>query len=199
MKLTNSFEVAAPPDRVWDFLLDLERVTPCMPGAELGDLPDDRTWKGKMNVKLGAVTLSYAASVVIDEKDEARHTVTLKANGRETRGKGMAAATINSSVQSADDGGSHVVIDTDLTISGAIAQYGRGMIGDVSERLTGEFASCLQAQITAPNNNDRLREVQAAKPIGGLRLFLWVMARAVGRVFTRIGRALRSLFGGESR
>ncbi len=87
MKLTNSFEVDAPPERVWDFLLDLERVTPCMPGAELSDLPDERTWKGKVNIKLGAVTLSYAANVVIDEKDEASHTVTLKANGQRRTGR----------------------------------------------------------------------------------------------------------------
>jgi carbon monoxide dehydrogenase subunit G len=185
MKLTNSFEVAAPPDRVWDFLLDLERVTPCMPGAELIDLPDERTWKGKVNVKLGAVGLSYGATVVIDEKDEAAHTVTLKANGRELRGKGMAAATINSRVEPAGDGGSQVLVVTDLTISGAMAQYGGGMIGVVAERLTGEFAGCLQAQLAAPANGSPAPapEVPAAKPIGGLRLMLWAIGRSIASLF----------------
>jgi carbon monoxide dehydrogenase subunit G len=183
MKLTNSFEVAAPPERVWDFLLDLERVTPCMPGAELLELPDDRTWKGKVNVKLGAVTFAYGVTVVIEAEDEAAYTVTLKANGRELRGKGMAAATINSRVEPASGGGSRVDVVTDLTISGAVAQYGRGMIGVVAERLTGEFADCLQAHLAAPPDAPPPQEVQAAKPIGGLRLLVWAVVRAFTSLF----------------
>ena len=193
MKLENAFEVPAPPERVWDFLLDLERVTPCMPGAELTELPDERTWKGKVNVKLGAVSLSYAATVVIDEKDEQSRSVVLKASGRETRGKGMASATIKSSVQPAGDGGTQVILATDLTITGAVAQYGRGMIADVSKRLTGEFADCLRAQITGPPAGGEA-PAPTAKPIRGIRLALWAMARAVGRVFVRVGRTIRSLF-----
>ena len=104
MELENSFEVAAPPERVWEFLLDLERVTPCMPGAELEELVDERTWKGSVTVKLGAVKLSYASTVVIEERDDAAHRVVLKASGREKRGKGMANATINSQVEPAGDG-----------------------------------------------------------------------------------------------
>src|SRR5262245_8927091 len=146
MELEDSFDVPAPPESVWDFLLDLERVTPCMPGAELEELVDERTWKGSVTVKLGAVKLAYASTVVIEERDDAERRVVLKASGREKRGKGMANATIRSQVQQAD-GVTHVTMTTDLTISGAVAQYGRGMIADVSKRLTGEFANCLQAQL----------------------------------------------------
>jgi uncharacterized protein len=202
LDLENSFEVTAPPERVWDFMLDLERVTPCMPGAELEDLPDQRTWKGKVKVKLGAVSLSYAATAVIEEQDEQARTVVIKANGRETRGKGTATATINSRLEPIDGGGTRVLMHTDLTISGAVAQYGRGMIADVSGRLTGEFANCLQARIGAPEASEGERPnaqiaaeaAPAAKPIGGLRLGLWAIWRAIVRFFRRLGQGIGALF-----
>jgi len=198
MEFENAFEVGAPPEHVWDFLLDLERVTPCMPGAELTELPDERTWKGKVTVKLGAVSLSYAATVVVEEQDEQRGTARLKASGRETRGKGTASATINSKLEPIDDGSTRVVMQTDLTITGPAAQYGRGMIADVSARLTREFADCLKARIEAPEAEPGAEvapeAAPAAKPISGIRLGLWALARAVGRFFARIGRAISSLF-----
>ena len=196
MELENTFEVQAPPEQVWEYLLDLERVTPCMPGAELQELPDERSWKGKVSVKLGAVGLSYAATALIDERDDEVRSVVLKANGRETRGRGMAQATINSSVQPAADGGSRVTMHTDLTISGAVAQYGRGMIADVSKRLTDEFADCLQARIAAPATHEKA-EPPVAKPIAGVRLALWAVAHALRRLVGRIGEAVRSLFRRE--
>lgn len=196
MELENSFEVPAPPEQVWEFMLDLERVTPCMPGAELEELVDERTWKGSVTVKLGAVKLSYASTVVIEERDDAARRVVLKASGREKRGKGMANATINSRVEPAD-GATRVTMATDLTISGAVAQYGRGMIADVSRRLTDEFASCLKAQLAArPAGEAPAAEPPApgakAKPIGGIRLGLWALVRAIGRA---IARVFRRLFG----
>jgi carbon monoxide dehydrogenase subunit G len=205
VELENSFAVAAPPDRVWEFLLDLERVTPCMPGAELEELVDERTWKGSVTVRLGAVKLSYASTVVIEERDDAQRRVVLKASGREKRGKGMANATINSRVEAGADGSAHVTMSTDLTISGAVAQYGRGMIADVSKRLTDEFASCLQAQLAAqpagaaPGTGPEAGEAGSgapsaaappappqAKPISGIRLALWALLRAIGRFFKRL-------------
>jgi uncharacterized protein len=213
MELENSFEVPAPPEQVWNYLLDLEQVTPCMPGAELEELVDERTWKGSVTIRLGAVKLSYASTVVIEERDDAERRLVMKASGREKRGKGTAKATINSRVDQAEDGGARVTMATDLTISGAVAQYGRGMIADVSKRLTGEFANCLKTQLASqpareapetkpspapPAAGETAAAAPAApppppappraKPIGGLRLGLWALFRAIGRALRRLFR-----------
>jgi carbon monoxide dehydrogenase subunit G len=201
VELENSFEVEAPRARVWDFLLDLERVTPCMPGAELDELPDENTWKGRVTVKLGAVSLSYAATAVIAERDEGAGRVLIEAQGRETKGKGRASATINSTVE--ESGGvTKVAMHTDLKISGPAARYGRGMIADVSKRLTGEFANCLKATIETGEGSDPSggRPIQApatAKPVGGLRIAAWAVGRAIVRGIRRVFAAIRSLFSGR--
>jgi uncharacterized protein len=210
VKLEDSFEVSAPVERVWDFMLDLERVTPCMPGAELIELPDERTWKGKVKIKLGAVSLSYATTAVIAEQDDQARRVVIEASGRETRGKGTAKATIESRLEPGADGTTRVVMSTDLTISGAVAQYGRGMIADVSKRLTSEFANCLGERIAAPDAGDggdgapsggdraaapaAAEPAPVAKPIGGLRLGAWALWRAIVRFFGRVGRAIAAPF-----
>src|SRR5439155_24471124 len=148
MRIQDEFEVKAPIDRVWAYLLDVGKIAPCAPGAELTEVVDDHTWKGKVNVKVGPVAMSFAGTVVVQERDDQVHVVVLKADGREQRAKGAASALVRSRLQ-AVDGGTKVSIDTDLTISGAVAQYGRGMVGDISQRLTKEFADCLQAKIAA--------------------------------------------------
>jgi carbon monoxide dehydrogenase subunit G len=193
MELENSFEVPAPPDLVWNYLLDLEQVTPCMPGAELEELVDERTWKGSVTIKLGAVKLSYASTVVIEERDDAARRILMKASGREKRGKGTANATINSKVEDPGDGTSRVTMATDLTISGAVAQYGRGMIADVSKRLTGEFADCLKARLASqpagrPPAGASADPLPRARPIGGLRLGLWALLGAIARAIRRLFR-----------
>jgi carbon monoxide dehydrogenase subunit G len=195
VQLESSFQAAAPPEQVWEFMLDLERVTPCMPGAELEELVDEKTWKGKMSVKLGAVSLAYATTVVIAERDDANRTVVLKADARETRGKGMAKATVTSKVEPSDGGESEVEIVTDLTLTGAVAQYGRGMIADVSKRLTDEFASCISSRLSAPAETGNAEaEPAAAKPIGGLRLGAWAFFRAIGRQLKRLWEAISAPF-----
>lgn len=193
MQLENSLEVALPRAQVWEFMLDVERVAPCMPGAELTEVVDEKTWKGKVAVKLGPVSLSYAGSVVMQERDDDAMRVVLKADGTETKGKGVASALVTSTLEAADAGGTRVRILTDLTLSGAVAQYGRGMIGDVSQRLTDQFAECLAATLTAAESE---APPPQAKPVGGIRLGLWAFARAVGRFFGRIWRSIASLFGG---
>ncbi len=148
MRIENEFTVRAPIDHVWDYLLDVERVAPCMPGAQLTEVVDERTWKGKTNVKVGPVSMSFAGTVVLTDRDDQAHRVALKADGREQKGKGAASAAVVSYLEPVD-GGTRVRIETDLTITGAVAQYGRGMIGDISQRLTNEFAKCLEANIGA--------------------------------------------------
>jgi uncharacterized protein len=179
---------------VWEFLLDLERVTPCMPGAELEELVDERTWKGTMNVKLGAVSLSYATTVVVDERDDANREAVLKADARETRGKGMASATVRSKVEPSGEGKTSVKLVTDLTVTGAVAQYGRGMIADVSRRLTDEFANCIGSRLATPAEAGAGEEPVVAKPIGGLRLGLWAFLRAIGRQLKRLWGAITGPF-----
>jgi carbon monoxide dehydrogenase subunit G len=146
--IENDFVVKAPVETVWAFLLDVDRVAPCMPGAQLTDVVDDHTWKGKTSIKVGPVSLSFAGTVVIEERDDAAHRVRLKANGREQRGKGAASASVVSRLEETGEG-TKVAMQTDLTITGAVAQYGRGMILDISQRMTKEFAGCLQASIAA--------------------------------------------------
>lgn len=148
MRIENDFEVAAPLEQVWKYLLDVEKVAPCVPGGQLTEVVDDHTWKGKVTMKLGPVTLAFNGVVTLQERDEDAHRVVLKAEGREQRGKGAANALSTSRLEANGDR-TKVSIETDLTITGAVAQYGRGMIGDISQRLTQQFADCLASNIDA--------------------------------------------------
>jgi uncharacterized protein len=202
MLIENEFVVKAPIETVWDYMLDVERVAPCMPGAELTEVVDDRTWKGLTRIKVGPVNLSFTGKVVMEERDDQNHRVRLKAEGREQRGKGAASAKVTSRMEGAP-GGTKVMIETDLTITGAIAQYGRGMMMDISQRLTNQFAGCLEQNIVAsqappatpsPTGSSVTEPAPppaaTAAPVKGLRLGLWALWRAVARFFKR-------LFGGD--
>src|SRR5919199_1832326 len=148
MRIDNSFTVALPVEDAWKVLLDVERIAPCMPGAELQEVTDDE-YRGVVKVKLGAITAQYKGAVRFSEVDEATHYVVLKAEGRETRGQGNASATVTATLQPAGDDRTQVAIETELTISGRIAQFGRGVIADVSSKLLGEFAKCLEKEVLA--------------------------------------------------
>src|SRR5436190_3327062 len=123
MKLENSFEVKAAPETAWDLLLDVPRVIPCMPGAELVETVDDSTWKARMRVKLGPISLSFLTDVHREQVDEAARSVRLAASAREERGRGAATATMESRLESNGDT-TRVTTRTDLTLSGPAAQYG---------------------------------------------------------------------------
>ena len=195
MQIDSEFTVAAPIDQVWAYLLDVERVAPCMPGAELTEVVDDHTWKGKTSIKVGPVALSFAGTVVLQERDDAAHRVVLKARGMEQRGKGAASASVVSRLEEVASG-TKVMLQADLTISGAVAQYGRGMIQDISQRLTAEFAACLEQNITAEAASgpgsaaEPTAPAAVARPVKGFRLGLWATWRAIVRFFSR-------LFGGS--
>ena len=184
MRLENSFEVDAPPERAWDLLMDVPRIVPCMPGATLDEVVDDSNWKATMQVKLGPIGLVFATDVSRGEVDEAARRVTLAAKGRETRNRGRASATIESSLAAAN-GGTRVDIVTDLSLSGTVAQYGRGMIEDISSQMVTTFAQCLQAQLGDSAEAAEEAVAAQAKPISGLSLFLGSLWRRLRRLFGR--------------
>lgn len=148
MELTNAFTVPAPVDEAWARLLDLQAIAPCLPGATLTGVDGD-DFTGTVKVKLGPISLTYKGSGRISERDEAAHRAVVEASGRETRGPGTATATITATLAAEADG-TRVDVVTDLTVTGRPAQFGRGMLADVSARLLDQFAECLGAQLRQP-------------------------------------------------
>jgi carbon monoxide dehydrogenase subunit G len=148
MKLNNEFTVDVPVEDVWNVLLDLERITPCLPGASLTEETGEREYDGAMKVKLGPVTQQYKGTVKIQEADESAHRAVLRADGKDARGQGTASATIVSTLHDEGNGSTRVSVETDMQITGRAAQFGQGIQQQVSEKLLGRFADCLEEEIT---------------------------------------------------
>jgi len=146
MKLENEFTVDVLVDEVWNVLLDLERVTPCLPGAALTEESGDE-YKGEMKVRLGPVTQNYNGTVKIEEADESAHRAVIRADGKDARGQGTASATITSTLHDEGNGSTRVNVETDMQITGRAAQFGRGVQQEVAEKLLTQFAECLEEQI----------------------------------------------------
>lgn len=149
MQITNSFAVKASPDVVYEFLLDVNNVVSCVPGAELSEVVDPNTFKGKVRIKVGPVTVSYNGTARITSRDAETRSATLEAEGKETTGSGSAQATTVMSV-AADGDDSTVTLATDFTVVGRVAQFGRGIMEDVSRHLVGQAAECIQSKLEAP-------------------------------------------------
>jgi uncharacterized protein len=208
MKLEQSFTVAAPIERVWDALIDVERIAPCLPGAEITGQGPDGAYEGNFTVKLGPTTASYRGSLKMDSLDEASRTATMHANGTDKRGQGGAHAVIVSKLHQEGDETTVDVI-TDFTITGRLARFGRGgMIQDISNRLMKDFANCLQERIeappaaeptvldavvaatpegaaTSPPASGGAKAPTTAKPIGGFSLFFRALFDRLRRLFRR--------------
>jgi carbon monoxide dehydrogenase subunit G len=149
MKLEQSFEVDAPVERVWEALIDIERVAPALPGAAVTGRNEDGTYGGTFTVKIGPTTASYAGKLVMEEVDEQAHRAVMQANGADKRGQGGAKATIVSTLEEVDGAKTKVDVSTDYHITGRLARFGRGgMIEDISEKLLREFARRLQEELT---------------------------------------------------
>jgi uncharacterized protein len=149
VKLEQSFDVAAPLDQVWNALIDVERVAPCLPGASVTERNDDGSFAGTLTIKIGPTTAAYAGRLVMERIDESGHISTMHAQGTDRRGQGGAKATITSSLSETPDG-TRVEVSTDYSITGRLARFGRGgMIEDISKRLLREFAACLQQSLAA--------------------------------------------------
>jgi hypothetical protein len=180
MRLENSFEVPAPPEQAWALLLDVPRVVPCMPGASLTETVDESHWKATVDVKLGPVALTFLADVAREEEDPEARRVKLVANARDTRGRGTAKATIDSSLVPVE-GGTRVDIVTELQLSGPAAQFGRSVVPTVAAQLTADFAECLKRRLdtrpaaaaaTVEDTPPGAPAAQRAEPLHGFSL-LW--------------------------
>jgi len=202
MKLEHSFEVAAPLERVWQKLIDVEQVAPCLPGAEVTEAGDGGTYHGTFSVRLGPTTAAYRGQLAMEDVDESAHRVVMRANGQDKRGQGSAKATIVSTM-SEQAGVTKVEVETDFTITGRLARFGRGgMIQDVSNRLLRDFSTCLQRSIEGPARDEGASASAEApgpnapahpstpgppppKPVGGLALLMGAFWDRIRRLFRR--------------
>jgi uncharacterized protein len=198
MKLEHSFQVAAPLDRVWEALIDVERVAPCLPGAEITEAGEDGTYRGTFSVRLGPTTAAYRGELAMEEVDADAYRAVMRASGQDKRGQGSAKATIVSSMR--EEGGATTVdVETDFTITGRLARFGRGgMIQDVSNRLLRDFSDCLQKTIEGAEATPEAAAAEAgaapspaappaprAKPVSGFSLFFRALLDRIRRAFRR--------------
>ncbi|MFE4990683.1 SRPBCC family protein [Streptomyces mirabilis] len=170
MELHHEFTVPVPVDDAWRALLDVERIAPCMPGATVDDY-DGKTVTGSVKVKVGPITVTYRGTAVFEEQDESAHRMVLIANGKETRGQGTARATVTGTLAERDDG-TAVSVRTDLTVTGRPAQFGRGVMAEVGDKLVGQFAECLArhleeptARAEPPETVEPFRSAQPVRPV----------------------------------
>jgi carbon monoxide dehydrogenase subunit G len=210
--IENEFRATAPVEELWAFLLDVERIAPCMPGAELTETVDERTWKGRVSMKFGPVAMVFAGTVVLQDRDDTAHRVVLSARGTEQKGKGAANASVTSWLEPAGDGASVVKMRADISLTGAAAQLSRGLMPEVSRKLTQQFADCLEQTLAASNvpaaagpsegaapampteavspSPPAAEPPPAAKPVGGISLGL-------SAVWSIVKNFFRRLFGGS--
>lgn len=191
MRFSNSFEVSLPPAEAWKTLMDIPAIAPCLPGAELTEVVDAETYKGKVSVRMGPVVLAFAGTAKFEERDDVAHKARVKAQGVDSKGRGGASAVADFRLEPSG-AGSKVLIDTDLNLTGSVAQYGRGagVIQTIAAQLITQFSKALEKKIAkappsasqtsapaAPPANDP--DVKSeAKPIGGFSLVvkaLWAM------------------------
>ena len=153
MELNDSFEVAHPVEAVWEVITDVERIAPCLPGAQLTGSDGD-VHEGLVKVKVGPITSQYKGKASFTERDDAAHRLLMSASGRDTRGAGNASAEITVALEAVTEASTRVSVHTDLTITGKVAQFGRGVLADVSRKLMGQFADNLAELVAADVASD---------------------------------------------
>ena len=147
MELNNDFEVSAPIEKVWEVINDVELIAPCLPGAQLEEVENDE-YRGFVKIKVGPITAQYKGVAKFVEKDDSNHRVVIRGEGRDTRGAGNAAADITASLEPTEEG-TLVTVVTDLKITGKVAQFGRGVMADISKKLMGQFADNISELVLA--------------------------------------------------
>jgi uncharacterized protein len=185
MKIENGFDVPLPPADAWRVLLDIERVAPCLPGAQLIETIDADTYKGSVAVRLGPVAVNFVGTARFEARDEASRRVRVKAVGTEAKGRGGAQATVEFTLKEAAPRATHVAIVTDLALNGAVAQYGRGaaMIADMAQQMVNRFADNLKIQIEGSEAERASSAAAARQGVSGFALFFGALWRAVRRLF----------------
>ncbi len=191
MEFDNKFEVPLPVAEAWVVLMDIERIVPCMPGAEITEIIDQDNFKGKVSVRLGPVALTFAGRAEFVERDEQAFSARVKAQGSDSKGRGGANADVTFGLVSAGENATSVEIHTNLQLSGSVAQYGRGvgMIADVASQIIGKFADCLRDQVAnagSPAETEAAPPPQAAPVSGtsvGLRALWNAVVRSIKRMF----------------
>jgi uncharacterized protein len=192
VEFDNSFEVPLRPAEAWPLLMDIARIAPCMPGAEVTDVVDDTTYKGRIAVRLGPVALAFAGVIKLEELDGVNYQARVKAQGSDAKGRGAANATASFRLEPAGSG-SKVLVHTDLALSGAVAQYGRGVgiIQATAAQIMSQFAANLKAQIGAPpaaaTEAAEPAPPPTARPISGLSLVAKVVWNTIASWFRRMG------------
>ena len=191
MEFDNSFEVPLPVAEAWVVLMDIERIVPCVPGAELTEVVDKDNFKGKVSVRLGPVALTFAGRAEFEERDDQTFSARVKAQGSDSKGRGGANADVTFRLVSAGDAATLVEIHTNLQLSGSVAQYGRGvgMITDVASQIIGKFADCLRDQVVNAEVSGKTEAVPSpqAAPVSvasiGFRALWNSVVTSIKRIF----------------
>jgi uncharacterized protein len=186
MLIKNEFEVAEPVEKVWQFFENIPQVATCLPGAELTEDLGDEKYKGKVAIRMGPVRMQFAGTADITERDEAAKRVVVHAAGADEKGRGQAAMMVTATLTRAGRG-TKVAVAQDLQLSGAAAQYGRGMISDVSSVLMRDFATNMQDRIERIERGESVEQITAASasPARGFTLGMRAAMMALSRVFRR--------------
>jgi carbon monoxide dehydrogenase subunit G len=169
MKLVNEFDVGVPVDRTWSTLLDVPRVARALPGAKVDPEGDAGAWRGTMKIKLGPVTTEYAGTARVQDADEDDHVASYRVEGREARGQGSAAATITTRLAPGADGGTKVIVETDMQVTGRQAQLGRNLMEDVAGAILGEFAGRLEQELSGDGTSAAASSDEALDVGGAVR------------------------------
>jgi carbon monoxide dehydrogenase subunit G len=180
MEIATTFTILLPADEAYRFLLDLERVAPCVPGGELGAAAADGTYPAKVTVRLGPMRLGYNGSLWISEQDDSSRRAVLRAKAHETGAQGTLEASMTMQV-TPDGEGSRVDVATELALAGRAAKLGRGIVDDVARRLVAEMAACLEQRLGDQGTGQEARKA-VAPPISGIKLLLRVVAERLGRI-----------------
>ena len=184
MLITSDFEVPQPIDKVWTFFQDIPQVAACLPGAELTDDLGDDTYAGRVAIRMGPVKLQFSGKAHITERDAAAHRIVVDAAGADEKGRGQASMNVTAQLAAAGRG-TKVQVDQDLELSGAAAQYGRGMISDVTAVLMRDFAATMQKRIDAIDRGVSPDQVARAQSASGFAIGMRAMWMALARVFRR--------------